>query len=126
MSIRGAASETCAIRWTDLLTVFLVSGSNLSISFRRLTIRDGRQDCGAGAGIDFGGGGTGLVSVDDCVITPCFAKAGAAIESNSPLVLTNTTITDCHANDASGEADGGALYLVGDTTLTGCTLSGNT
>jgi CSLREA domain-containing protein len=126
MSIVGAGVGSTAVSGNDLTQVFLVSGGGLTVTFRALTIRDGRHDGFDGAGIGFGGGGSGLVTIDACVITHCFARYGGAIESNSPLVLTNTSITDCHANDAAGEAHGGALWVVGNTTLTGCTLSGNT
>jgi predicted outer membrane repeat protein len=100
----------------------VVYDSSYDLSFTDLTIQNGHTT-NCGGGIEQLGGTLALLRVK---VTNNVAEFGGGICSNSSLTITDSVVSDNHANiDASGS--GGGLSLDGATaSLSGVTISGNT
>jgi hypothetical protein len=116
--------------------IFNVTASGV-VTFRDLTIRDGRLAIGkigenGGAGINNASSGT--VNVTNCTLTynstvpfseqsPFVAPGGAIFNASGTLTVTNSTLSHNSTTRALGR--GGAIFNGGTATITNSVLSDN-
>ena len=130
LSILGLGMEETIVDAQSFARVFDISGDQVNVSLRDLTVRGGRTigDSEGGAGIRFDSEDAHLllenVSVADNRTTAT-AAAGAGIQvPKGDLTLVDSQVT---GNETSGSfASGGGIWIGGgDLTVMRTTLSGN-
>ena len=120
LTIRGNDTNSVVIDGSAASTVFRIdnAGGGESITFEKLTIRNGNSG-GSGGGILHNGNGT--VTLRDSTVTGNTAGVGGGIYSNSgDINLINSTIS---GNVANG--DGGGVRSTGGT-ISNSTITNNT
>lgn len=127
VTITGTSAANCSISGNNNTTVFTIGGSSsLSVTFSRLTIRNGFSVGGA-SGIVFG---DDAVTVNECTITGCVATSSLGLGGGvgqqfgtapGSLRIQNSTIT----SNTAFSGGGFAVYAANSVVVTGSTLAGN-
>ena len=119
VTVLGPGAATLTVSGNHAGRVFDVTGTNVMIS--GLTIADG-YGAGYGTGIKTYGAGTRL-TVNNCVLTNNSSTLNGGGIFNDPSVMM--IVSNCTICGNSG-TEGGGIVNLGDLTVVGSTLSGNT
>lgn len=129
--VEGSGESTTIIDGNSISRVFQIValGGNMDVTFRDLTIRNGRPNSTCGSGTQGGGGieanSGGILTLERVTIEDSCGTAGGGIHPFSSLVLT-TNVTDSTFQRNSASVIGGAVSSHNTTTFTRVLFMNNT
>ena len=126
LEIQGPGAELLTIDANKTSRVLLAEQAG-ELEILGLTIQNGKAPS-----LESGGGilaSSTTVSLNDVVIAECEAAIGGGIYSDSPLTITNSTLSGNAANEDDGSfakfGNGGGVYGTSTLNVIGCMISDN-